>query len=125
MRILAIDPGLTTGIAVYNEQNDLELSLTVSKKGIYRNSFLSKLVALCQPQIVLLEDLPRSNIHKETRELHAHLQVWFRVAGYQLVDIRPGQWKGLVKRVEIPGQHARDAATMVAWYINQVKSDRR
>lgn len=116
-RILSIDPGITTGIAIYDEHGVLEASITASKDKIMSNGFLNKLVAISHPSVVILESLPRNNIHQETAELHSHLSRWFRVAGYEIAHIKPSQWKGLAKRVEIPGQHARDAATMGRWYL--------
>lgn len=117
MRLLAIDPGITTGIAVYNENGELELSITATKDKIMSNGFLNKLVALSHPTVVILEQIPNRNTHQETAELYLYLSTWFRVAGYELQPIKPAQWKGLVQRVEIPGQHARDAASMGKWYL--------
>lgn len=120
MNVLSIDPGITTGIAVYDEDGDL-MSITASKDKILKNGFLNKLVAISHPNVVIIEDLPKSNVHQETQELHSYLHQWFRVAGYETVRIKPGQWKGLAKRVEIPGQHARDAATMAKWWMGSQK----
>jgi predicted RNase H-like nuclease (RuvC/YqgF family) len=116
-RILSIDPGITTGIAIYDEEGSLEASITATADKIYKNGFLNKLVALSHPNVVIVESLPKNNVHEETNRLFQYLRQWFEVAGYDLRVIKPAQWKGLVKRVEIPGQHARDAATMAAWFI--------
>lgn len=121
MRVLSIDPGITTGIAVYDENGELELSITANKNKIMSNGFLNKLVAISHPNVVVLEQLPSRNPHQETAELYLHLSSWFRVAGYDLRPVKPAQWKGLAKRVEIPGQHARDAATMARWWIESQK----
>lgn len=118
MRILSIDPGLTTGIAIVDgESGGLEASMTVTRKGLFRNGFLSHLVAISKPDVVLIEELPVNFINKDVREIHNHLTSWFRIAGFETHQIKPAQWKRLVQRVEIPGQHARDAATMASWWI--------
>lgn len=116
MRILSLDPGLTTGVAIYVD-GELESSMTVTFKGIYRGGFLNILVSLAKPDVVLIEDVPQQMAHREVAELHAFLMRWFQVAAYDVRSVKPAQWKKLVKRVEIPGQHARDAATMALWWL--------
>lgn len=116
MRILAFDPGLTTGIAVLDENGEFEMAITVTKDRVLKNGFLNKMVALSVPDKVLIEALPLQKINPEVIDLFSHLKRWFTVAGYETEIILPGQWKGMVERVKIPGQHAIDAATMAAWY---------
>jgi hypothetical protein len=121
-RILAIDPGITTGIAVYDENGELVISLTCSKDALYRNGILNNLVSMSQPEVVLLEDIPTQHADRQTERLHTVLENWFRTAGFNVVNIKPSQWKGLVERVEIPGQHARDAASMARWFIEKERA---
>lgn len=122
MRILSIDPGHTTGIAIF-EDNILQLTMTVPFEGAYTNrEFFKCLYMLAMPDIVLVEDLPTTNVDGRTIEIAYAYTNWFKIVGNcEIVRIKPGQWKGLVARVEIPGQHARDAATMAQWYINSMK----
>lgn len=117
MRILSIDPGYTTGIAIYD--GELEASLTVTRKGLFLNGFLSNLVAIAKPDVVLIEALPQNLVSSEMQKIHAYLTNWFEIAGYKPQSIKPSQWKNLTQRVEIPGVHARDAATMARWWYNQ------
>lgn len=119
MRVLSIDPGMTTGIAVYDEDGNLECSMAVTLKGLHRNGLFGYLVSQAKPDITLIEALPINNVTPEIRMIHSHITQWFKIAGYPVELIRPSQWKGLAKRVEIPGQHARDAATMAAWWLAQ------
>lgn len=119
MRVLSLDPGITTGVAVYNDQARLKFSMAVPAEEILKNGFLNKLVSLSQPEVVLIEDIPTRAPHPDQAALHQELCRWFRVAGFQVENIQPSQWKGLVKRVEIPGEHARDAATMAKWWIEK------
>jgi hypothetical protein len=125
MRVLAFDPGFTTGIAVYNESGELELTITVTKEKVLRNGFLNKLVAISTPDKVLIEGLPTQKVNQDIADLFSTLKRWFTVAGYDTEIILPGQWKGMVRRVEIPGNHARDAATMAAWYYRTKGNNER
>lgn len=116
-RVLSIDPGHTTGIAAFDEAGTLKFSMTVSKESVYENGFMESLTKMAKPDIVLIECLPSQVVDKQTQLIWFHFNQWYRVAGYTVLDILPAQWKGLVARVEIPGQHARDAATMGRWYL--------
>lgn len=117
MRILSLDPGHTTGIAILNESGDLEVSMAVPKETVFRRGFLSSLIRMSDPDVVLLEGLPTRMVDPITQDIWSHFSKWFNVAGYKVEIIQPSQWKGLVERVEIPGQHARDAASMAKWYV--------
>lgn len=119
MRVLSIDPGFTIGIAIYDDEGNLECSMAITLKGLHRNGFFSHLVSHAKQDITLIEALPTNNVSSEMMAIHSHITQWFRIAGYQVELVRPSQWKGLVQRVEIPGQHARDAATMGAWWLAQ------
>lgn len=119
MRILSVDPGYTTGIAIVDEDGEWESAFSVTRRGLYRNGFLNHLVAISQPDVVLIEELPASLVSSEMRQIHAYIANWFRVAGYEIENIKPAQWKGLATRIEIPGTHTRDAATMASWWVRQ------
>lgn len=121
-RVLSIDPGLTTGIAIYDENGKLEAAVTASKDTIYVDGWLNKLVALAQPEVVLIEAIPISQLVEiDMIDLYAYLKEWLKRTDLEIEIITPSQWKKLIERVEIPGQHARDAATMGAWWIKREK----
>jgi hypothetical protein len=82
---------------------------------------MNNLISIAKPDITLIEALPPNNVTSEMQAIHSHITQWFRIASYPIEIVMPSQWKGLAKRVEIPGQHARDAATMAAWYIEKQK----
>lgn len=119
MRVLSIDPGFTTGVAIYDEDGNLECSMAVTLKGLHRNGFFNHLISTARPDITLIESLPMNNVTPEMMAIHSHITQWFNIAGYPTELIKPAQWKGLTHRVEIPGQHARDAATMGIWWLAQ------
>jgi hypothetical protein len=118
-RVLSFDPGHTTGIACYGEEGELEFATTVESEPMAARYFLSSLVRMAQPDIVLVEEIPLQRRDAITTANYYYLTHWFSVAGYDVETILPGQWKGMTKRVEIPGQHARDAATMAKWWIEK------
>lgn len=93
--------------------------MAVTLKGLNRNGFFNHLVSTAKPDITLIEALPTNNISNEMMAIHSHIAQWFSIAGYKVEMIRPAQWKGFTDRVEIPGQHARDAATMAQWWLEQ------
>lgn len=118
-RILSIDPGHTTGIAVYDENGVLELSMAIPAATIRKGGAFLSLIEFTVPKIALVEALPVNYVDNVTNE------IWNRIVGtlqlykpkLQVITIKPSQWKRFVERVEIPGQHARDAATMALWWI--------
>lgn len=119
MRILSIDPGYTTGVAVFDSDGEIESSMAVTRKGLFKNNFLNHLVSIAKPDVVLVEALPQNLVSIEMQRIHGYITTWFTVAAMEPQSIKPSQWKGLIERVEIPGQHARDAATMAKWWYKQ------
>ena len=117
MRVLSLDPGFTTGVAVYDSEGNLECSMAVTRRGLHRRGFFGVLVSMAQPDIVLIEALPQNNVTSDMMAIHSYITQWFKIAGYTVETIQPVQWKNLTGRVEIPGQHARDAATMAKWWL--------
>lgn len=116
MRILSIDPGVETGFAVI-EDDVLDLSMTARREKVLRNGFFNHLILLSKPDVVLLEDFPKLQPDVEQVAFVTHIHKWFKNAGYRIEMIRPVNWKNLVTRVEITSTHARDAATMAMWWI--------
>lgn len=119
MRVLSIDPGITTGISIYNDDGELECSLTVTAKGLQRSGFFNQIVSFAKQDITLIEALPTNHVTPEMLAIHSYIKQWFVIASYPIEEIKPAQWKGLAARVEIPGQHARDAATMAKWWLHR------
>lgn len=117
MRILSIDPGHSTGIAVFNAQGEYEFSMHITDEAWNGGNFILKLVALAKPDMVLLEGIPSRQQDPKTVERFTELKQWLKVAGYPFRVILPGQWKGLTDGPKIPGQHARDAAKMAMWWM--------
>jgi hypothetical protein len=122
MRILALDPGHTTGVAVLGEEGEVEISMTI--RGtifLQRSGFIQDLVDIAKPETILIEALPTNFVDPLTSEVfHAiHRGFVSHCPFSSILVINPGQWKNMVQRVEIPGQHARDAATMAKWYLTR------
>lgn len=123
MRVLSLDPGFTTGVAIYDTEGDLECSMAVTLKGLHRRGFFNHLISVSQPDITLIEALPTNNVTSDMMAIHSYITQWFKIAGYPVELIKPAQWKHLTDRVEIPGQHARDAATMAKWWIQNAQKE--
>lgn len=119
MRILSFDPGYTTGIAIYgdDEKEPFDAFLTVTRTGLFRKGFLNHIISLAKPDVVLVEALPTNLVNSEMLRIHSYITHWFVTAGYSVEIIKPSEWKKWAARVEVPGQHARDAATMAAWWV--------
>lgn len=119
-RILSLDPGLTTGIAISTEDG-VEVTMTVGKTKLLANGFFNHLVLMAKPDFVLVETVPDRSPDLTQFALVQHVYNWFKTAGYVTHLIRPVEWKNFVERVEINGSHARDAATMARWWIENAR----
>lgn len=125
MRVLSIDPGHSTGVAVFNDVGELEFSLVLADGAWDNASFLGKLSALARPDAVVVEGIPSKQVDDKTAARYHQIVRWFQVAGYKTHIVQPSQWKGLVSRVKIPGQHAMDAASMGKWFIEGYENGKR
>lgn len=117
MRVLSVDPGHSTGIAVFDAKGEYEFSLHVSESAWNGGMFLTNLVALARPDVVLLEGIPHKQVDEKTAARFHDLKRRFELMGLPTWVILPGQWKGLTRGPEIPSQHAKDAARMATWWI--------
>jgi len=117
MRVLSFDPGHQTGVAIFNAKGEWELGLTIGSNGWSTRTF-QHITALARPDVVLVEDLPVYRRDSVTSGIFQDIMHWYKVAGYPVETINPGQWKGMVKRVVISGTHQMDAAAMALWYVN-------
>lgn len=115
MRVLAFDPGETTGIAALTENGEVAFTMTVGLSFL-KDLLFRKLIEMAKPEVILVEELPyMMRNHKHDLAYHT-VTHWYTVAGYTIEKANPGQWKGMVKRVRISGTHQVDAATMAVWY---------
>lgn len=114
MNLLCFDPGETTGVAILIN-GVWKIGLTVSDSEMQDELFQS-LALLAQPHVVVVESLPVYAAHLASLAIASRIEHWFEKAGYTVVQVNPGQWKGMVDRVPVPGTHQVDAATMGLWY---------
>ena len=110
MRILAVDPGHTTGIALLQEDSVL-LAMLVSKE-IVDTFFAQELYERWKPEIVAIERTPQ---HSDVDQLTVAIEMtfWLVAEGLRIPvkRISPGTWKpvmGKLTRAKI-GDHLRDA----------------
>lgn len=114
MNLLCFDPGKTTGIAVI-QGGVWVMGLTVPEEELTDTLFRC-LVMIGQPTTVVIESFPNYAAHLPGLSVFFKISQWFQVAGYLVVEVNPGQWKGMTDRVVISGTHQADAATMGMWY---------
>ena len=117
MRILAFDPGHSTGFALI-EDGKILMSGVID----YRLDCFGKLVDLANPDLVIVEDIPTMTVDRTTQEIFSTLK-------YMLADwidfliVKPGVWKPLRKAKNknfIP--HVQDAIGL-AEYAERVSKD--
>lgn len=116
MRLVAFDPGHVTGIAVFDDNGEWTMGLTVSTSGL-TEPFLRHLSSIAKPDIVIIESPPSFSRDVETDNNRFRIEHYFKLAGYMVEHVNPGQWKGMVDKESISGQHQVDAATMGRWWL--------
>jgi hypothetical protein len=125
MRVLAVDPGHTIGLAFVTTQFGLRWSMTIPTDHDGYLDLFGRMVELANPTVVLIEGIPSKFVDEKTSQIFHAVRHWvdLETNHFEIVVVKPAAWKGLVKRVEIPGQHARDAATMAKWYIMKERAN--
>lgn len=120
MRILSIDPGLTTGIALIDDGLFIFGMLAIEDM-IMSTDFFNQLAKMSTPDVVIVEKPPqaaRFNTHTH-QEIYIRTLRWFRTADYRVVTINPGQWKHLIVRSKADSVHIRDATDMARWFYGK------
>lgn len=116
MRLIAFDPGHITGVAVFDKDGIWRMGLTVPTVGLTPH-FFRHLSGIAQPDVIVIESPPLFSRDPETDNNRFTIEHYFKVAGYQIEYVSPGQWKGMVEKENISGQHQVDAATMGRWWL--------
>lgn len=118
MRILAFDPGHTTGFALI-EDNKILLCGVIDCTFPY----ISRLIDLAEPNLVVIEDIPAMTADKITQEKFASIKFLAEIANKKLLVVKPGVWKPLrqAKNKEfIP--HVQDAIGL-AEYAERISNN--
>ncbi len=124
MRILSLDPGMTTGYALINQDGTLLESGNLLNEDL-SDSVLVKLEKeenLC----VVVEDVPIPTNSKMNRDL-MQVKFWMMAHFPQAVQVLPGTWKNHLGVANYPlpwgeedkgiTQHQKDAFRIGIWYI--------
>lgn len=117
-RILAIDPGETTGIA-YIESGKFMWGMVAEKECFQSEVFIRSLTFSTRPTRIILETPPSQTPHKSPAQTMVFelLKSLYIMQGFTVETINPGLWKGLVERSKIDATHIRDA-TDIAMFIH-------
>ena len=113
-RILAFDPGLTTGVGGI-ENGEIAIAAILPLQSI-TEVVLSSLVRILQPEVVLVERQPFKNPNQKVLALEQYLNNWYTTAGFDVRLINPSQYKKLIDRTQVETDHLRDALDMARWY---------
>jgi hypothetical protein len=124
-RILAIDPGETTGIS-YIEDGNFVWGMICLPECFDRESFIMGITKMTQPTTIVLEVPPAQTAHynKDQFRIFETLDRFYRIADFNVIKLNPGQWKGLVERTKIDATHIRDAADMAKLQFAKESSSR-
>lgn len=112
-RILAIDPGETTGIS-YLENGNFVWGMVCRPECFDSEDFILGITKMTKPTTIVLESPPAQTVHpnKDQSRIFETLSRVYKIAGFNVVHLNPGQWKGLIDRTKIDATHIRDAADM-------------
>lgn len=119
-RILSFDPGIVTGISFF-VNGKLILGMIATEQIITKDSFLRGLHMMTRPYYVVIESPPPASRFNTEVHLHIHAELtrYFQVAGLQVEQVKPGQWKNHISRTEIDTGHIRDSADMARWVMQR------
>lgn len=113
-RILAIDPGVTTGIAALVDGEIAQVNECSSPFDMLRNA-----IRITNPEVVVCEQGPSFERHH--RVVLEQVERIVQEEAENIVWVKPSQWKGTPpsQGPAIEGsQHMKDAAALARWYYN-------
>jgi len=112
-RILAFDPGESTGIS-YVENGEFVWGMITEAKSFDNKDFLRALILMSQPTTIVLETPPTKTAfyNADQYRIYEQLLKFYQNAGFRTVTMIPGRWKGFIERTKVDSTHARDAADM-------------
>jgi hypothetical protein len=123
-RILSVDPGEMTGIS-YVEDGKFIWGMTCRPECFDSEDFIMGIVKMTKPTTIVIESPPTRPAFYNQDQSHIFdlLTRVYRIAGFTVEHLNPGQWKHLVERTPIDGTHMRDAADMakVRYAMEQAK----
>lgn len=100
MKILAIDPGHTTGWAIICNDQPVIMGAV---NHFYTADFILHLVNYAGPDVIVIEDIPATHVDKLTRNLFVTLcanQDSWLAQNIPTMIVKPGQWKPLRSKVD-------------------------
>ncbi len=112
-RILAFDPGEDTGIA-YIANGEFVWGMLCRPPAFDSEQFIFSLTKMSQPTTIVIESPPNNTLFFNQDQFHIFTTLCkcYRTAGYNVVEMNPGQWKKLIERSKLDATHIRDATDM-------------
>lgn len=118
MRILAFDPGHTTGFALIEDGKILICGIVDRTFG-----YIFALSSMMNPDLIVIEDIPTRDIDKSTLEMFETIKRGGLIASKKLLVVKPGQWKPLQRGKEQKFIHHVQDAIGLAQYAERVSKD--
>lgn len=120
MRVLAIDPGETVGLAVVDSKQDILYHAAIPFEHA-RAAVIGRLF-LYSPTVVAMESPPQ--ILTNVKDYWAILENLLRSYNFDVVKVSPGTWKPLTKVLEdgtasFRTQHEKDAVCIARYFIRE------
>jgi len=112
-RILAFDPGESTGIS-FVQDGEFVWGMVCRPEAFDKEDFIFALTKMTKPTTIVIESPPNSTLffNQDQFHIYATLCHCYETAGYNVVKITPGQWKKLIDRTKVDSVDIKDAADM-------------
>lgn len=124
-RILAFDPGTTTGIC-FLENGSYRWGMIAIPASFFSDNFHRGLIIASKPQVIVVEEPPHGGFpNKDQQSVFQQLIRWYSVAGYDVRQILPGFWKKNIEPIKVEANpHIRDSIGMATWFYNKHRGNR-
>lgn len=119
-RILAFDPGATTGIC-FLEKGVYRWGMIAIPSMFFREDFHRGIILASQPDTVVVEEPPHGGFpNKQQMDVFNEICRRYTTAGFDLHRILPAFWKKNTPTPDVQANsHIRDSIGMATWFYNR------